>query len=120
MSESRVKRVLRHPKRVEEGIALDTVACMQAVKPKDRKFSKPGSTNFVLPGKQMRRRTRGEEIWVMFQIKNEKRKIKNYTERKKIIISAWRYPGISPVGKKIEIPQDVLEDLKQYTDSSTI
>lgn len=41
------------------------------------------------------------EIWVMFQ--NIKKKIK--------IISAWRYPGISPKGKKIPIPDDILEEL---------
>jgi hypothetical protein len=41
------------------------------------------------------------EIWMMFQ--NIGKKIR--------IISAWRYPGISPKGKEIPIPQDILEEL---------
>lgn len=99
LSEGRVRRILRNPKRIEEGIAADTVASMQ--------FS--GN------------KKRAEEIWVMWQknekikTKNEKRefKSKNYGNSKKIIIiSAWRYPGISPIGKKIEIPEDILEELR--------
>jgi hypothetical protein len=43
------------------------------------------------------------EIWLMYQIKNSKLKI----------ISAWRYPGISPKGKEIPIPQDILEELEK-------
>ena len=41
------------------------------------------------------------EIWVMFQKNGIKIKV----------ISAWRYPGISPKGKEIPIPEDVLEEL---------
>lgn len=44
---------------------------------------------------------RPTEIWMMFQ--NIGKKIR--------IISAWRYPGISPKGKEIPIPQDILEEL---------
>ena len=42
-----------------------------------------------------------QEVWVM------------YTEvgTKKKIISAWRYPGVSPVGKKIPIPDEILQEL---------
>jgi hypothetical protein len=47
---------------------------------------------------------RPHEIWVMYQLDGKKKKI----------ISAWRYPGRSPVGKKIEIPPDVLKDLKEF------
>lgn len=43
------------------------------------------------------------EIWLMFQNINKKIKI----------ISAWRYPGISPIGKEIPIPQDILEELEK-------
>lgn len=43
------------------------------------------------------------EIWLMFQDSGKKIKI----------ISAWRYPGISPVGKAIPIPQDILEELEK-------
>jgi len=43
------------------------------------------------------------EIWLMYQ--NIGKKIK--------IISAWRYPGISPKDKEIPIPQDILEELNK-------
>ena len=43
------------------------------------------------------------EIWLMYQ--NVGKKIK--------IISAWRYPGISPEGKEIPIPKDILEELEK-------
>lgn len=41
------------------------------------------------------------EIWVMYQMVNSKFKI----------ISAWRYPGISPEGKEIPIPEDIKKAL---------
>ena len=43
-----------------------------------------------------------KEIWVMYQ---KLKKIK--------IISAWRYPGRSPVGKPLPIPDDILEELEK-------
>jgi hypothetical protein len=43
-----------------------------------------------------------KEIWVMYQIGNKKLKI----------ISAWRYPGKTPLGKPPPIPEDILEELK--------
>ncbi len=43
---------------------------------------------------------RKEEMWVMYQ---QAGKIK--------IISVWRYPGVSPKGQRIEIPEDTLEYL---------
>lgn len=42
----------------------------------------------------------------MYQIKPLNQKI--------TIISAWRYPGISPKGEAIPIPEDVLIDLKEF------
>lgn len=44
-----------------------------------------------------------QEVWVMYQ---------TVGDRKKRIISAWRYPGISPLGKKLQIPDDVMMDLE--------
>jgi hypothetical protein len=41
------------------------------------------------------------EIWTMYQI--EKSKVK--------IISAWRYPGRTPIGQRPIIPEDTLEEL---------
>ena len=81
LSADRVKRVIRTPGRVEEGIAPDTIAVMQP------------SANKKNPS----------EIWVMYQKKGAK----------KIVISAWRYPGVSPVGNQIPIPADILAELKE-------
>lgn len=77
LSEQRVKRVLRNPDRVEEGVSPDTVAVMQRNDTKKHK----------------------KEIWAMYQEKKE---------GEKTVISAWRYPGESPVGGNIEIPEDTL------------
>lgn len=43
------------------------------------------------------------EIWIMYQ--KEKNKIK--------MISAWKYPGKSPVGEPPPIPEDVLKNLEE-------
>jgi len=85
LSENRIKRVFRNQKRVEEGIAPGTVAIMQPAGSKKRPY----------------------EIWVMYQkkIKDEISKIK--------IISCWRYPGKSPVGKKIPIPEEIRPEIEK-------
>jgi len=44
------------------------------------------------------------EIWMMYQVIKPK---------KMRIISAWRYPGITPKGQEIPIPEDVLEELEK-------
>ncbi len=96
ISSSLIKRVVRFPKRKEEGIAPGTTAVMQP----------RGSAKMP------------QEIWVMFK-ENQKSKIKMQNEKiiglnipKMRIISAWRYPGISPVGKKIPIPDEILQELE--------
>jgi len=66
LSPARVRRVLNSPKRIEEGIAPNTVATMQ---PASMKTSASWS----------------QEIWVMFQDSPKERKV----------ISAWRYPGVT-------------------------
>ncbi len=80
LSESRLKRVFRHPSRKEEGVAENTIACMQ----------KAGSPKHPY------------EVWLMFQSKHDTI----------FIISAWRYPGTSPVGGKVPIPEDIISELK--------
>jgi hypothetical protein len=90
LSPDRVKRVIRNPKRVEEGIAENTIGVMQP------------STNIKKP----------TEVWVMYQQKLKVTSEKLKVGGQKIIISAWRYPGVSPIGKKIPIPADILEELR--------
>ena len=46
-----------------------------------------------------------KEIWLMYQLAGKKKKM----------ISAWRYPGISPKGKSISIPEDIIEELRKLT-----
>ena len=83
LSENQVLRILRRPKRKEEGIAPGTVAAMQ-----------PSGT-----------KKNPKEIWMMYVVTNSKlKKVK--------IISAWRYPGVTPVGARPIIPDYVLDDLQ--------
>ncbi len=90
LSEQRILRVLKTPKRVEEGVAEGTTAAMQS------------STTRKNP----------EEIWVMYRTKpmtNDKRLM---TRGKRLtMISTWRYPGISKPGNMIPIPDDIREEL---------
>ena len=50
----------------------------------------------------------------MYAQKNEKSNLKTkiFQPRKKVIITAWRYPGVSPIREAIPIPNDILEELK--------
>jgi hypothetical protein len=90
LSEARVKRVINNPKRKELGIAPGTIAVMQ---PNSSKHS--------------------YEIWVMYQVKSKvkSQKSKFPDAGKKIIITAWKYPGKSPVRGNIPIPSEILEEL---------
>ncbi len=95
ISESLVKRVARFPKRIEKGIAPGTTACMQSAGSKKNP----------------------SEVWVMYQevgtvpTSNSQFSIINY-QRKKKIITAWRYPGISPIGEPVPIPEDILNEIE--------
>lgn len=44
------------------------------------------------------------EVWVMYLQKQS---------GKKLVITAWRYPGVSPIRDEIPIPADILEELKR-------
>lgn len=93
LSESRIRRVLHTPHRIEEGIAPETIAAMQSVGTKKHP----------------------KEIWVMFQkIKSRKnQKNKNKILKDKIrIISVWRYPGITPIRQLPNLPPEEWEILK--------
>ncbi len=81
LSEKRVLRILRKPDRKEEGIAPGTIAVMQITGTKRHPT----------------------EIWLMYQIIKKPKRIK--------IISAWRYPGRTPIGQRPIIPEDTLEEL---------
>lgn len=80
LSESRIRRLIRHYDRREQGVATGTIAL----------------------GKQVGTK-RLTEIWLMYQPKGNKVKI----------ISAWRYPGISPKRGGAPIPEGIIKELQQ-------
>lgn len=80
-SEKRVLRILRKPERKEVGIAPGTIAVTQITGTKKHPT----------------------EAWMMYVLLKKPKGIK--------IISAWRYPGRTPVGERPIIPEDTLEEL---------
>jgi hypothetical protein len=99
LSEQRIRSVIRNPRRREEGIVPKTTAVMQAVSLKN------------VNGKEVWK----QEIWVMYVVKNQESGIKNQEwgqkQQKLRIISAWRYPGVSP--KRHPIPEEILRELEE-------
>ena len=112
LSKQKVLGVMRRPERTEKGIAGNsTIAVMQPVSPKEIENKKVWK----------------QEIWVMYQIKKQ-RKRKHQTHHREVslekmqtllsgstqltIISAWRYPGVSP--KNNPIPSDILREIMEY------
>lgn len=67
LSEARIKRIIRHPTRIEEGIFENAIASMQPA----------GGKNY-------------SEIWTLYILEPFK------GEKRIKIITAWRYPGKSP------------------------
>jgi hypothetical protein len=98
LTESRLKKVLRHPKRREAGVAPRTVAIMQPASVK----VKNGQTRW------------SQEIWLMYQ----ETRIQKSGPKKTVIISAWRYPGVSRSGGAIPIPDDIQRELNKMKKSS--
>lgn len=109
ISESLIKRITRFPKRIEVGIAPGTIACMQPAGSKKQP----------------------SEVWVMYRSmaevavdlasKSPSPLLFRAKDRfniwigtsKKLIITAWRYPGASPIGEPIPIPEDILDEVSQ-------
>lgn len=92
LSRQRVLRIIRHPERIEEGILEGAVAVMQPVSLK------------IVDGKKVWR----QEIWAMYVL--GKRSKRNNSDSGALrVVSAWRYPGISP--KRSPIPADILNEI---------
>jgi len=91
LSEARVKRIIRHPARVEEGIVEGAMACMQP------SFV---STKLGLRKDKPNLPKNYSEVWVMYAIK----------QKQIIVITAWRYPGKSP--ERDPVPQKVLSEVR--------
>lgn len=113
LSQQKILGVISRPKRTETGIVENTVAVMQPTgtikkEGKDEKWN--------------------QEIWILYQIRHtEKSKLEKQIQKmaskekaeklmklmpkKLVIISAWRYPGVSP--KKDPIPAEILRELEE-------
>lgn len=103
LSANRIKRIIRHPERIEVGIAPETWASMQTAGSKKHPY----------------------EIWTMYvietlKVKNQKPKLKtkritdikeSQGEKRIKIISAWKYPGKTQPGDPIPIPPDIFEEI---------
>lgn len=95
ISEGRIRRIIRHPARVEEGIAPQTVAVMAPAGMK-----------------------RYQELWVMYKLTKGKgpaakdKKLAKLLAKPKIkVITAWRYPGKSP--ERDPVPHEVIEEVRR-------
>lgn len=118
ISPQRILGIISKPARLEEGIVKNTIAVMKPVSVKN------------LAGKPVWK----QEIWVMYQkrgtrnpekslqshgtgTKREANKDVIFNTKYKIpdtkykIISAWRYPGISP--KKNPIPEEIIREIQE-------
>lgn len=88
LSATKVKSVLSRYNRTEPGIAPGTTAVMQ----------KTGS------------RKRPQEIWVMYQ--DRESVYGGIKAPQRIIITAWRYPGVSKPREAIPYPEGLLSELE--------
>jgi len=103
LTAQRVLRVINAPQRREEGIVKNTIAVMQPTSMNTKNGKKVWSS----------------EIWAMYQ---QKRKAKSAKLKASIelgdilgknqikIISAWRYPGVSP--KRDPIPEEIMREIE--------
>ncbi|NMB92352.1 MAG: hypothetical protein GYA31_01875 [Parcubacteria group bacterium] len=123
LSASRIKRLIRHPERIEAGIAPETWASMQSAGSKKHPYEiwtmyvienpEPhriqGHAPYVAQESKMTvqlssSRKRGTRIPVSTGMtKQNSKKIK--------IISAWKYPGKTNPGDPIPIPPDIFEEI---------
>lgn len=88
LSQQRIKRIIRHPARVEEAIVPNMIAVM-------------------CPNKK-------QEIWAMYALVSKQTdtelKTINYKLKTIKVITAWRYPGKSPT--RNPIPKEILDEIK--------
>jgi hypothetical protein len=119
LSRQRVIRVIRSPRRTETGIVENTVAVMQPASTKrvGGKPARPGD-----PGRSGRE-TWSQEIWVMYKLsgkgKSQNGKLESLLSQPELkIISAWRYPGVSP--ERDPIPSDILREIARGLEESEL
>jgi hypothetical protein len=101
LSPQKVLGIISKPKRKEVGIVKNTTAVMQPISPK--------IINNKIVWKQ--------EVWCMFQEARSTNKLTKLKANKLKIISAWRYPGVSP--QKNPIPENILEEIERLSSASS-
>jgi len=115
LSAERIKRVIRNPERSEKGIAPDTIAVMQSAGNGRGHYevwvmyaaAKPRVQSAKFKASRLYRGLAMAKPSEQNQNQNQ-----NIVSRK-IIITAWRYPGTSPVREAIPIPTNILEELRE-------
>lgn len=136
LSEQKVLGVIRKPQRIETSIVENTVAVMVPVGNITKGIAKPkwgrpifgnAHSEEEISEEKKKEKSWNQEIWVMYQTKSQEKKFKDKTLGEKkddkiaklqrlinsskqiTIISAWRYPGVSP--KNNPIPEDILREI---------
>ena len=112
LSATRIKLVVKNPMRVEENFIENVVLAMQ-----------PQS---LRRDKKTGKKVWSSEIWVMFKFLDLEKKVenikipekfKNLFEEKKtyLIISAWKYPGVSEINDNlpIEMEKEIYESINE-------
>ncbi len=111
LTESRIKRIIRYPSRIEQGILETAVACMQPATPETKQslplVARSASSGFG------RARGKDSEIWVMYVVVPARTGTKGCAIK---IITAWRYPGKSP--ERDPVPVIVLEEVRRIIHAS--
>ena len=119
LTAQRVLRVINNPQRKEEGVVKKTVAVMQptSVNTKNGKriwsseiwamYQLSGKVNFKIQNPNSKQNP-NPKFQISKIIQNTKYHIPN-TKYK--IISAWRYPGVSP--KNNPIPEEILRESEE-------
>jgi len=126
MSESLVKRVVRYPTRVEEGVIENAVACMRPAHLNSTSTRSvpvgvltvgsqpsPPAGGFGGQAKQAKPK-RYSELWGMYLLTSStgnKKQTESNKQKQVKIITAWRYPGLSP--KRNPVPANILEEAKR-------
>ena len=104
-SEKRVLKIFRKPDRKEYGIAPGTIAVMQ--KTGTKKHPTEAWMMYVVLLKPPHQSKHGTG-----QAPKESKHPTGQAKGIKVI-SAWRYPGITPVGERPIIPEDTLEEIEK-------
>jgi len=106
---SRVTRILRFPHRNVEGIAENTFACMQQVGTQKN----PSELWVMYQVKQkkeidlMKKEFNNSDISILSKLGDEELENINKLKPQIVVISTWKYPGISPVKEEIPMPSDI-------------